>query len=91
MGLVGFILLIAIGLAPVAVVRVTKATRYECEAVIAGLGVMIGAFFSNLFVRSTSAVGPEIDGLLLVPALIGGLTFGAIAGLVARVSAASTS
>ncbi len=83
MGAGGLILLIVFGIAAAAVAGVNRANRYSSEVVATGLGTMIGAYFSNWFVRSVGAFGPEIDGLFLLPAVVGGVGFGAVAGLAA--------
>jgi hypothetical protein len=60
------------------------------EWIITGLGAVLGAWLASeitwrQYFTALTELGPEFDGLLIVPAVIGGLALGAIFEVVARV------
>ncbi len=84
MGIWGFIVLLVgaavLGFAAQAVGR----ARYTYEWVIAGLGAAVGAYVASEWLGVASTWGPELDGLFVLPALIGAVILGGIVDLVTR-------
>ena len=63
-------------------------TRYEW--LIAGVGAAVGAWLASeitwtQWFTGLTDLGPQFDGLLIVPAVIGGVVIGAIVEALARV------
>ena len=84
MGTGGFILLIAgaVGLGLIA--QFLGQARSSYEWLITAIGAAIGGFAASEWLGGASTWGPEVDGLFVVPALIGAVIVGAIVEYVVR-------
>ncbi len=89
MGFVGFASLIALGVAAAVVSRLLGRTHYEHETLFAGAGAVIGAYFGSGLAAALSDTGPNLDGLVVLPALVGAVIFGGIVDFMGRTSPGS--
>ena len=87
MGLVGFGLLVVAGLVAGFAVQYLTKTRIGLEWLIVTVAVVFGGYFasesfpgSNVF-SGIKDWGPAIDGLVIIPAVIGALIIGVVADL----------
>ena len=92
MGLVGFGLLVVVGLVAGFGVQFLTKTRIGLEWLIVAVAVAFGGYFasesfpgSNVF-SFIKDWGPAIDGLVIIPAVIGALIIGIVADLGMRSS-----
>ena len=58
----------------------------DFEWMLDGVAAFVGAIVASEFIVAWQAFGPVVDGLALVPALIGGLVLGGLVTVVARVA-----
>lgn len=83
-GLGGWIILIAGALLFGVVAQLIGETRTGFEWAIDAVAAAIGAIVASEFIVAWQAFGPVVDGLAVVPALIGGLALGLIVEVVTR-------
>src|SRR6187200_3776683 len=76
LGLGGAILLIAGALVFGGVAQFVGETRTGYEWLVDAVAAGIGALVASEFIVAWQATGPVVDGLALVPALVGGLVVG---------------
>ena len=84
MGGLALTLMIVAGIVLGGVVQLTGVARSGYDGLITGIAVVGGAIVAGQWLGSSSARGPQFDGLYLLPALIGGVVLGAIANLAVR-------
>ena len=76
LGLAGWLVLI-VGAAVFGIVaQLVGETRNSYEWALDGVAAGIGALVASEFIVAWQAMGPVVDGLALVPALVGGLVVG---------------
>ena len=78
MGIWGYVILIAGALAIGLVAQFAGKSRTIFDWFIAGVFAGAAAFVGSELLGSYSTWGPEVDGLFVLPALIGGVVVGAI-------------
>jgi hypothetical protein len=69
-----------IGLASQLVYRV----HFELEWLAAGVAAFLGGYLASEHLGALGAWGPEVDGLFVLPALIGAGLLAALVGLISR-------
>jgi len=84
MGGLALMLVIVAGIVLGVVVQLTGVARSGYYGLVTGIAVVGGAIVAGQWLGSSSAWGPQFDGLYLLPALIGGVVLGAIANLAVR-------
>ena len=88
MTFLAFAVVIVIALAIGALVQVYMSPKTAYEWVITAAGVALGAWFASELTWTqwftNTDFGPTWEGILIVPAVIGGLILGAIFEIVAR-------
>ena len=84
LGFVGWILLIGGALLFGVIAQFVGDVRTGYEWLIDGVAAFAGAIVASEFVLSLRTFEPVVDGLALVPALIGGLAVGLIVELATR-------
>ena len=83
-GLGGWILLIIGSLVFGAVAQFIGETRTGFEWLVDAIAVGIGALVASEFIVAWRTFEPTVDGLAIVPALIGGLVVGLVVEVVTR-------
>lgn len=89
MGYGVFLALIVVAFAFGIAVQMILQPKSRYDWIVAALGAAFGAYVGSevtwtQWFPALTNLGPELDGLLLVPAVIGGLVLGAIFEVVAR-------
>ena len=89
MGFGAFAVVIVAALILGALVQLYLKPKTPYEWLIAGVGVAVGAWLASeitwtQWFTGLTDLGPQFDGLLIIPAAIGGLVLGAIVEVVAR-------
>jgi hypothetical protein len=81
----GFIILV-VGAAALGLIgqRLIPGARYPYEWVVSGIGALVGGYAASERLGSAGQGGPELGGLFLAPALIGGIVLGGAVWLVMR-------
>ena len=80
----GWAILIAVALIFGAVAQFVGETRTGFEWLVDAVAAAIGALVASEFIVSWRTFEPTLDGLALVPALIGGLVVGLVVEIVTR-------
>jgi uncharacterized membrane protein YeaQ/YmgE (transglycosylase-associated protein family) len=86
LGLAGWVVLVVGALIFGGAAKLIGETRTGYEWLVDAIAAGIGALVASEFITAFKDVGPEFDGLVLVPALIGGLVVGFIVEVVTRFS-----
>lgn len=89
MGIGAFAAIIVAALILGLLVQVYLKPKTPYEWLIAGVGAAVGGWLASeitwtQWFTGLTDLGPQFDGLLIVPAVIGGLVLGAIVEIVAR-------
>jgi uncharacterized membrane protein YeaQ/YmgE (transglycosylase-associated protein family) len=84
LGIGGWALLIVGALVFGAVAQFLGETRTGYEWLVDGVAAGVGALFASEFIVSWRTFDPVVDGLALVPALIGGLVVGIVVEVATR-------
>ena len=84
LGVVGWAILIVGALAFGVIAQLIGETRTGYEWLVDSIAAGIGALVASEFVIDWQAAGPAIDGLALVPALVGGLALGLVVEVATR-------
>lgn len=96
MGIGAFAVIIVAALILGALVQLYLKPKTPYEWAIAGVGAAVGAWLASeitwtQWFTGLTDLGPQFDGLLIIPAVIGGLALGAIVEAVARMIEAPSS
>lgn len=78
MGTGGFILLLAGALVIGIIVQFVGQARSGYDWLITAIAAAIGGFAASEWLAGASTWGPEVDGLFVLPALIGAVILGAV-------------
>lgn len=84
LGLGGWLILIVGSLIFGGIAQLVGETRTGYEWLIDAIAAGIGALFASEVIVGWQAVGPVVDGLALVPALVGGLVVGLVVEIATR-------
>ena len=84
LGIVGWAILIVGALAFGVIAQFVGETRTGYEWLVDAIAAGIGALVASEFIVAWQAFGPVVDGLALVPALVGGLAVGLIVEVATR-------
>lgn len=84
LGVGGWFILIVGSLAFGVIAQFVGDTRTGYEWLVDSIAAAIGALVASEFIVAWQAFGPVVDGLALVPALVGGLVVGLIAEVATR-------
>jgi uncharacterized membrane protein YeaQ/YmgE (transglycosylase-associated protein family) len=84
LGLVGWAILIVGSLVFGGIAQVVGETRAGYEWLVDAIAAGIGALIASEFIVAWQALGPVVDGLALVPALVGGLVVGLVVEIATR-------
>ena len=84
MGGVGLLLLVGGALVLGLIVQLIGETRTGFEWLVAAVFAVAGGWLGSEAFGTASTVGPAIDGLYVLPALIGGVVVGGIVDVVVR-------
>ena len=79
-------LVIVVGIILGIVAQLIGVARSGYDGLITGIGIVGGGIVAGQWLGGVSTWGPQIDGLFLLPALIGGIVLAVIADLVVRVA-----
>jgi uncharacterized membrane protein YeaQ/YmgE (transglycosylase-associated protein family) len=90
MGLGGWILLVAGALIFGAAAQLVGETRTGFEWLVDAIAAGVGALIASEFLTAFQSTGPVVDGLAIVPALIGGLVLGLVVEAVTRFATGGT-
>jgi uncharacterized membrane protein YeaQ/YmgE (transglycosylase-associated protein family) len=84
LGVAGWLLLI-VGAAIFGIVaQLIGDTQNGFEWVVDGIAAGVGAVVGSEFIVAWQATGPVVDGLAIVPALVGGLVVGTVVAIATR-------
>lgn len=84
LGLGGWAILIVGSLVFGAIAQLVGDTRTGYEWLVDAIAAGIGALVASEFIVAWQALGPVVDGLALVPALVGGLVVGLVVEVATR-------
>jgi uncharacterized membrane protein YeaQ/YmgE (transglycosylase-associated protein family) len=84
MGTIGIVVLIAAALVVGAVAQYSLRARWGYEGAFTALAAAVGGFVASEYLGTLSAIGPQYDGLAIIPALVGALVLAALAELAMR-------
>jgi hypothetical protein len=84
LGLGGWAILVAGSLIFGGIAQLIGETRTGYEWLVDAFGAAIGALVASEFIIAWQALGPVVDGLAIVPALIGGLVVGLVVEIATR-------
>ena len=89
MGIGAFAIVVVAALILGVLVQMYLNPKTGYEWLIVGVGASVGAWFASeitwtQWFTGLTDLGPQFDGLLVIPAVIGGLLIGTIVGAVAR-------
>jgi uncharacterized membrane protein YhfC len=89
MGLGAFAIVVVAALVLGVLVQMYLKPKSEYEWLVVGLGAAVGAWFASeitwtQWFTGLTDLGPQVDGLLVIPAVLGGLLLGGIFEAVAR-------
>lgn len=84
LGLGGWAILVAGSLIFGGIAQLIGETRTGYEWLVDAIGAAIGALVASEFIIAWQALGPVVDGLAIVPALIGGLVVGLVVEIATR-------
>ena len=79
-------LIIVVGVILGIVAQLIGVARSGYDGLITGIAIVGGAIVAGQWLGGLSTSGPQIDGLFLLPALIGGVVLAVIADLVVRLA-----
>lgn len=88
MGLWGAALLAIASVVFGVVIYVYGNPRFGLEWLITSIAAFVGAFVASEFIVGLRTWEPVLDGLALVPALVGGVVIGGIVAIAARLTSA---
>lgn len=83
-GLAGGVILVVGALVFGVVAQIVGETRTGYEWLVDGIAAAIGALFASEFITAWRAFDPVVDGLAIVPALLGGLAVGLVVEIATR-------
>jgi uncharacterized membrane protein YeaQ/YmgE (transglycosylase-associated protein family) len=86
LGVVGWIVAIVGALVFGVVAQAIGETRTGYEWAIDAVAAFIGAIVASEFIIAWQSFGPMVDGLAIVPALIGGVVLGVVVEVVTRMA-----
>lgn len=84
MDIFGVIVLVVGGAVLGLIAQVPQGARFSYEWVATGIGAIVGGFIASEVPAWAAGQSPELGGLFLLQALVGGVIGGAIVWLVAR-------
>ena len=84
MGAAGLLLLVGGALVLGLIVQLIGETRTGYEWLVAGVFAVVGGWLGSESFGTASTVGPVVDSLYLLPAVIGGVVLGGIVDIVVR-------
>jgi uncharacterized membrane protein YeaQ/YmgE (transglycosylase-associated protein family) len=84
LGFGGWLVLIAGSLLFGVAAQLIGDTRTGYEWLVDGIGAFVGALVASEFILAWQSAGPVVDGLALIPALIGGLAVGFVVEVATR-------
>jgi uncharacterized membrane protein YeaQ/YmgE (transglycosylase-associated protein family) len=84
LGLGGWVILIAGSLIFGGIAQVVGETHTGYEWLVDAIAASIGALVASEFIVAWQSLGPVVDGLALVPALVGGLVVGLVVEIATR-------
>lgn len=84
LGLGGWAILVAGSLVFGGIAQFIGETRTGYEWLIDAIAAAVGALVASEFIVAWQALGPVVDGLALVPALVGGLVVGLVVEIATR-------
>ena len=90
MGLAAFFVLIVAALVIGLVAQMLGTPRTSYDWLMTAIGAFIGGYVASEFLGPVSAIGPEWDGLVYLPALIGAIVVGAVIAAAVRMSGQAT-
>jgi len=79
-------LVVVVGIILGIVAQLAGLARSGYDGLITGIAVVGGALVAGQWLGGVSTWGPQVDGLYLVPALIGGIVLAVIANLIVRIA-----
>jgi uncharacterized membrane protein YeaQ/YmgE (transglycosylase-associated protein family) len=84
MGIWAVFLLVAVAAVIGIAAQVIGQAGSEYEWIVVAIGAGLGGFVASEWLGAASTWGPELDGMFILPALIGAIVVGAIVDLVFR-------
>lgn len=84
MDILGIIVLVVGGAILGLIGQVPQGSRFPYEWVATGIGAIVGGFIASEVPAWAAGQSPEVGGLFLLQALVGGVVGGAVVWLVAR-------
>jgi uncharacterized membrane protein YeaQ/YmgE (transglycosylase-associated protein family) len=84
LGLGGWLILIVGALIFGAAMQLIGETRTGFEWLVDAVAAFVGGLVASEFITQFQATGPVVDGLAVVPALIGGLALGIVVEVITR-------
>jgi|SRR5690348_2728059 len=84
MGIWAVLLLVAVAIVIGIAAQVISQAGLELEWIVVAIGAGLGGFVASEWLGAASTWGPEVDGLFILPALIGAIVVGVIVDLVFR-------
>jgi uncharacterized membrane protein YeaQ/YmgE (transglycosylase-associated protein family) len=90
MGIVALIILAVAAIAIGVIVQFTGDPRFGYEWLMTAVGAFVGGFVATSYLGTLGAWGPALDGMFVLPAMIGAVVVAAIVAVVARLTGEAT-
>jgi uncharacterized membrane protein YeaQ/YmgE (transglycosylase-associated protein family) len=90
MGIMAMIVLAAAAIAIGVIIQFTGTPRFGREWLMTAVGAVVGGFVATSYLGTLGAWGPTLDGMFVLPALIGAVVVAAIVAAIARMTGEAT-
>lgn len=86
MGIWAVLLLVIVAAVIGVTAQVIGQAGSQYEWIVVAIGAAVGGFIASEWLGAVSTWGPELDGMFILPALIGAIVVGALVDLVFRMT-----